>query len=367
MATIDDLATQVTNVSEKLAAHERIMEDRYEHLEKGHTEIKSAIGAKETGMSEVKNIFETNPMNSVLPLLAGGGWGNNNSGLGGAGGGLGGGFIGAALGSALLGNGGLLNNNRNQNGEGIVTPSQFQAGLNSVTAASDTTAIMQGIADIKAAVPLAEGQTQIALQSAQADLNRNIDSTGDQITAQVSAAQLANANNFAATSRQLSDIIATSLASQNAINQNISNQGSLTREVVNSNGTANLLATERAAAATALAVANSTKEILAALTAQNMADLQRQLTVAESALSEQRSVSRSREVEVNVTQSVTQNQNQLNSQNQQQQQFQIMAQLAATMNNLANDIQQVKQSSIVFNSGRMSDAGNQSAQNTRVA
>lgn len=349
MATIDDVA-------EKLAAHERIMQDRYEHLEKGIAEIKSAESAEtETKMSTV-NV--ENPMGGLLPLMMGGNWGGGST-AGAVGGGWGAGVLGGVLGGALLGNNGGLLGNRNGTavGEGFVTPTQFQAGLNSVTAANDTTALMQGIGDLKTgvagiptSVALAEGQTQIALQNAQADLNRNIDNTGDQITAQISAAQLNNANNFAQTSRQLGEIIAASLASQNQINLNVSNQGAATRETVNANGTANLLATERAATATALAVANSTKEIIAALNAQDMANLQRQLTVAETTLAEQRATQRSRDVEVNVTQSVTQNQNQLQMQQQQQQQAIYLNNIATVLAGLQNAVA-TNNSMIIGNTG----------------
>lgn len=352
MATVDDVAMQ-------LAAHERIMQDRYEHLEKGLEEIKSAERAEGEKMSTV-NV--ENPMAGVLPLLM------NQGGTGAAlGGGMGAGLLGGILGGALLGNrrGGLFGGDGD--GAGCVSPTDLTAALNGVSASTNTNAILQGIGDLKTAVPVAEGQVQLALQNAQADLNRNIDSTGDQITAQISAAQLNNASGFAGVSRQLSEIIAASLASQNNINLNVSNQGAATREAVNLNGAANIAATKDAATATALAVANSTKEILAALNDQNVANLQRQLTVAESTLAEQRATQRSRDVEVNITQSVTQNQNQLNLQQQQQQQFQILAQLSAAVGNLSNDVQAVRQGSVIFNSGRMTDAGNQSAQNTRVA
>jgi hypothetical protein len=337
------MAETIDELSNQLAAHERIMQDRYEHLEKGMEEIKRAEGAEGVGM----NLLGTTGLG-----LVGNGDGSTANGL----------ILGA-----LLGNGGLLGNRNRNDGEACVTPTDLTAALNGVTASTNTNAILQGIGDLKTAVPVAEGQVQLALQSAQADLNRNIDSTGDQIAAQVSAAQLANANNFAATSRQLSDIIATSLASQNTINTNVLTSAASTKEAVALYGNANLVATKDAATATALAVANSTKEILAALNDQNVANLQRQLTVAESTLAEDRARSRSREVEVNVTQSVTQNQNQLNFQQQQQQQFQILAQLGAAVGNLANDIQSVKQGSVVFNSGRMMDSGNQHAANTRVS
>lgn len=357
MASVDDVATQ-------LAAHERIMQDRYEHVEKGLAELKRAESAEGEKMSTV-NV--ENPMGGLLPLMMGGGnWGGG----GGAalGGGIGGGLLGGILGGALLNNNGGLLGNRGGNvvGNDFVTPAMLTSAINGVTDNNNVTTILQTLGDIKAAVPLAEGQVQLALAGAQADLNRNIDSTGDQITSQITAGQLSNANSFAATSRQLSDIIATSLASQNNINVNVLQSAALTREAVNSNGTANLLATERAATATALAVANSTKEILAALNAQDIANLQRQLTVAETTLARRETESLVRGSEININNSATATAQQIQMQTQQQNQFQILAQLAAGMTNLANDIQQVKQGSVVFNSGQMRESGNQSAANTNV-
>lgn len=360
MATIDDVA-------EKLAAHERIMQDRYEHLEKGLDEIKRAEGAEGKDMAGTVNV-ESSPLGGLLPLMMGGNWGGGST-AGAVGGGLGAGVLGGILGGALLGNrrGGILGGDGDGVAGNFVTPAEFQAGLNSVTASTNTNAILQGIGDLKTAVPVAEGQVQLALQGAQADINRNIDATGDQITAQISTAQLANANNFAATSRQLSDIIATSLQSQNGINTNVLTSAASTKEAVALYGNANLVATKEAATATALAVANSTKEILAALNDQNVANLQRQLTVAETALAEDRARIRSREMEINITNTNTATAQQVQMQTQQQQQFQILAQLAANVNNLAGDIQAVRQTQSNVNFGVQGNAAQTaSAANNRV-
>lgn len=94
MATTEDIAMQVTGVAEKLAAHERIQEDRYEHLkdgqeslEKGIKKLKSAIGAEGTEMAGTVNV-EASPLGGLLPMMMGGGnWGGNTAGA--VGGGLG--------------------------------------------------------------------------------------------------------------------------------------------------------------------------------------------------------------------------------------------------------------------------------------
>lgn len=317
MATLDE-------VHAALAAHDRIVKDQYEHLEQGIEEIKAATG------SEGNNMNTTND-NSINGMLLAALLGNNNN--------------------------GYFGNRHNSNdSEGIVTPSQFQSGINSVNTATENLAIMQGIADIKAAVPLAEGQVQLALAGAVAQLNGAISATTNAVLA-----------SEATVNKNISDAVAAVLASQNNINVNVLQSANNVKEAVTTFGVANLQATKDSQYATALAIAGSTKEILEALNAQNVANLQRQLTVAESALADRTALSRSRDIEVNVTQQVTQTQNQLQAQNQQQQQFQLLAQLTANMHNLANDIQSVKQGSVIFNSGRMAESGNQSAANTRVA
>lgn len=320
MATTDDVAAQ-------LAAHEALQKDRYEHTIEKLSDVKSHVKKGEK--------METNPLAFMLPLM-----GNQGSTGAAMGGGLGAGLLGGILGGTLLNRGGLLGG-VGDGGAGYVTPAQLTAALNGVTESNNTSAVLQTLGDIKTgvagiptSVALAEGQVQLALQGAQADLNRNIDSTGDQVTAQISAAQLNNANNFAATSRQLSDIIATSLASQNAINVNVLNSAAQTREAVNLNGAANMAATKDAATATQLAINTSTSQILAALNAQDMANLQRQLTVAETTLAEQRSAARSREIEVTVSQTVNQTQLQTQAQNQQQQQLILLSQIAAGLGSL---------------------------------
>lgn len=79
MATIDDVATQVTHVTEKLAAHERIQEDRYEHLKTGIDEIKSAESAEGKDMAGTVNV-ESSPLGGLLPLMMGNGnWGGSGT------------------------------------------------------------------------------------------------------------------------------------------------------------------------------------------------------------------------------------------------------------------------------------------------
>jgi hypothetical protein len=105
--------------------------------------------------------------------------------------------------------------------------------------------------------------------------------------------------------------------------------------------------------------------------ANNDAMLNRQLATAQAEIIELRNHEhgnrRQRETEVNVTQTVTQNQNNLQAQQQQQQQFQVLANLSALVNNLAGDIQAVRQTQSNINFGVQGTAGQTaSAANTRV-
>lgn len=259
----------------------------------------------------VKNIFETgNPMAAMIPAMLG----NNGSTGAAVGGGLGAGLLGGMLGGALLGGnrGGLFGGNGVGDGGGFVTPALLASSLAQVTDTAQSTTVLQTLGDIKASVPLAEGQVQLALAGAQADINRNI---GSSLQVAISGQATINKN--------ISDAIATSLASQSSIKESIA-----------AYGVANLTATKDSQFATQVAINNSTKEILAALNQQNVDNLQRQLTVAESNGLENRLFSRQREVEVNVTQTVNQNQVQLQAQQQQQQQAIILAQLCSAIQGL---------------------------------
>lgn len=276
---------------------------------------------------------------------------------GGALGGAGGGFAGAALGSLLLGRGGLLGGvGAVGDAGGIVTPALLAASLAQVTDTAQNTTVLQSLGDIKASVPLAEGQVQLALAQATGEIRSHLGMVENGILIGQTAIN-----------KNVSDAIAASLASQNNINTNILQQAAATREAVAAYGVSNLTATKDAQYATAVAISASTKEILAALNDQNTANLQRQLTVAESALLENRLTGRQRESEINITNTNTATAQQFQQQTQQQQQFQILAQLSANMANLANDVQVVRQGQTIFNSGSMSASGTQTAANTKVS
>ena len=271
-------------------------------------------------MSERVNFFE-------------GGGGAGAAWFGGAG--LG---IGALLGLAL-GNRGLFGA-EGRVGEHCVTPMQLQTATGSIIDSGQNNQVMGVLNGISTSVPLTASQTQLAVCNTASEIRQHLGQVENTIT----AGQMA-------INKNVSDAIAASLASQNNINLNVSAQGAATREAVNLQGQANLIATKDAQAATAAAICASTNAILTALKDNEITNLSRQLTVSELRNTEDRAEARSRAVEVNVAQTVSQNQNQLNLQQQQQSQFQILAQLAAGVNNLCNDIQAVRQTQSNVNFG----------------
>lgn len=266
----------------------------------------------------------------------------NNGGMGGLGGGMMGGLLAGALFGGGLGNRNL--DNRLPVGEGCVTPTQLQSAIAGAQDTQMNTAVLQTLGAIQGAIPVAEGQVQLALAGAVGEIRSHLGQVENGIV-----------GGQAVINKNVSDAIAASLASQNNINMNVM-----------ANGAANISATKDSQYATAVAISNSTKEILAALNAQNVDNLQRQLTVAESALADQRFEGRFRQSEINITNTNTATAQQFQVQQQQQQQFQILANLSANLANLANDVQVVRQGQTIFNSGTMAASGTQAAANTKV-
>lgn len=313
------------------------MEEEIEIISPGTDTI---VRHKHKHIHEYEKETEMTPAETVNLFGMGSGMGGGTGAA--IGGGLGAGVLGGVLGGILL------NPNRlggGVDGAGVVTPAMLTSGLASVIDSNQNTTLLQSIGDVKAAVPLAEANTQLAISVAQAEL-----------AGQINTSQIANLTGQALINKNISDAIASSLASQSAI-----------KETVASYGVANLNATNEAKYATGVAIANSTKEILAAINGNEIANLQRQLTVSESRALEDRLTARSRDVEVTVTNTNTAIAAQSQAQQMQQQQFQILANLNATVANLANDIQVVRQGQTIFNSGTMAASGTQAAANTRVS
>ncbi len=310
-------AMELEHLAEKLSAHENASEKRYENL-------KTCI--EETAMSqmpEVRNIFE------------GGGMGGAGAGLGA---GLGGGLLGGILGGALLGGRGL--GGLGGVGGGVVeqcaTVNQLQTATGSIIDAGQNNQIMGMLQGIATSVPVAEGQVQLALAQATGQLSNQINTnlvSGTQGFANTNAAIATATAGIIAVGESVKDTVnmtsaATQLAIANSVAQGLQNT--------------NFIVTQ---------VRDDGDKTRALITAQNEAGLRNEITALQIRLQEQRSDALARGTEVNVTQTVNQNQAQLQVQAQQQQQFQVLAQLAAGIHNLAGDIQAVRQTQSNINFG----------------
>lgn len=136
-------------------------------------------------------------------------------------------------------------------------------------------------------------------------------------------------------------------------------------------GFSNLKDAVQAGQVVTLTTANQTQNVVqsdgektrALIQSINDANLQRELTVAQAALTEQRSAQRVRDVEVNVSQIVSQSQLQAQQQQQQQAQFQA---LFNALNGIANQILVNRQTQDIVNLGTMTASGTQAAANTNV-
>lgn len=317
------------------------------HDEYGNPKPVHELTAVETVKDDVRvtnNIFSKDgakSMDAIIPaLLAGGNQG------GGMGTGLGAGLLGGVLGGALLGGNGLGVNRAAVGAEGVVTPANLTAALAGVTDTLQNTTVVQGIGDIKANVQLAEAQVQLALAGVQSDLS-----------AQANVNQAANTTGQAAINKNISESIATALAGQSSIKESIA-----------AYGVANLTATKDAQYALATAINADGEKTRALITSNEMANLQRQLTVSESRALEDRLFARTREVEVNVTNNNTNTATAIQAQNQAQAQSQAIIQLAAELRNLSGDIQAVRQSQSNINFGvQAGTSQGQQATNNKVS
>ena len=219
----------------------------------------------------------------------------------GLGGGIGGGLLGGILGGALLG--GNAWGNRNIGGNfGSFEATQLLANqLNGLSESmnSNLNAVNQGLS---AALTTQSAGITAAVNSA----NQNL---GNIMLCQDIGA--------------VRDAISASTAdiNSNISNANIANlqgQAGLQQSIA-ANTFASVSATKDAQAALAAAIRDDGDKTRALLTEQYTMNLQRELGVAQAALSEERNAGRVREVEVNVSQTVSQNQAQLQLQAQQQQ------------------------------------------------
>lgn len=190
--------------------------------------------------------------------------------------------------------------------------------------------LMEGQSDLRAQVPTVGLETQNAIQNAIAQFALGTQQGFSNVKDSVQ-------NGIAFLDRDIQNV-----------NQNVSAQGCQTREYVSNDGDK-----------TRFAIADL-KERVNAIQENN---LQRELAVAQSLLSEERQHRHSDGVEVRVSQTVNQVQAQAQQQQQQQQQF---AQLFGLIGGLANQIQVSRQAQDIVNLGTMTASGTQAAANTQV-
>lgn len=280
MDVLEYISSSISTLNDKFIKHVEQNKDRFLELE---NEIK-ALSTEGVAMSD-------GMMSDPVALMALSQKNQGTDGLFGGGGGIIGGLL---LGSLLRNGGGVFGST----GDGGSAVNQLTLGQ-----------IQQTLGDIKASVPLAESQVQLALAGAQADINGNIN-TGNMVL-----------------NKAVSDAIAASLASQSAI-----------KETILASSQAGITATMAAKFELANLIRDDGDKTRALLITQNEATLQRQLAVAEAALAEQRAVSRSRDVEVNVTQMVNQQQSQAQQQQNVLNLHAAVSALAAQVNRGQQDI-----------------------------
>lgn len=264
-------------------------------------------------------------------MIATGGYGND--GLGG------GGLLSLALlagrGGFGFGNDGFNNNHR---GEGCVTPTNLTAGLTGVTDAIQNTEVMSTLGDIKASVPLAESQVQLALAGSTSDIRSHIGAVENTLT---QGQMTINQN--------VSNAIAASLASQSAI-----------KETVLTTGAANLQATANSQFALSQAIQADGAATRALIQSIETANTQRLLGERQDLINELQAEGRRRDdrhgIEINMT----------NQQNQNQLQFQQQAQALNTISTgLVQALQNIQATNQAINIGGLQQA-NPTNTNTNV-
>lgn len=269
--------------------------------------------------------------------------------------GLGGGL--GLLALAMLGGRGFGNdwNRGNGNwggGEGCVTPSNLSAQLANVTDTQMNTTVLQSLGDIKASVPLAEGQVQLALAGAQADINANVFNASQSINANIATGLQTAIQGQSAIRKDVSEAIASSLASQSVI-----------KETVLTSAAANLQATLNSKFELAQVINSDGEKTRALISSIENANTQRLLGERQDLINELQAEGRRRDdrhgIEINMT----------NQQNQTQLQFQQQAQVLSALSSALCEVGQIARATnsnvIVGNTGATT-TGTQTANPTNV-
>lgn len=178
----------ISEVGRALKKHEHKSQSRYENVMAKLDDGIKIDGGSEMGAREDLNVVGV-------------------PGMGGGDGFMGGGVLGGLLIGALLGrNGGLFGGNTDG------------AGANALQSSIDTNSILQSLGDIKAAVPLAEAQVQLALAGAQSDITSQSLQQTIALQNQGFNSQLANLSGFNSVGDKV-DALAASTALAIATNQ----------------------------------------------------------------------------------------------------------------------------------------------------
>ena len=302
---MSDIAIEVEDASD-IPQHHHHKHKHHHHYEKENT------------MNEPVNVF-TSPAIGMAGLPAAG-----HDGFG-----LGGGLIGGLLLGSLLRNGGL--------GGGDAGVS----GLNNLQGAIDTNAILSNLGDIKASVPLAEAQVQLALAGAQSDI------TGQQLQQTIALqnqgfnAQLATLSGFANTGDKIDALSAANAIGFGNVNTAIAQNGWAVTTAINNDG-------------------EKTRALISSIDREN---LNRLITTQANEIVELRSERRRDEDRhgIEITMTNNQNQNQL----QFQQQAQLMGQLVNGLVEVGQIARATNSNVIVGNSGATA-TGAQTASPTNV-
>ena len=266
-------------------------------------------------------------------------------GMGGAlGGGLGAGLVGGLLGTMLFRNGGL-------NGADGGAPATLQ-GVESVV---NNSAIMQSLGDIKASIPLAEGQIQLALAGAQMDINNRTTAGTGSVIGAISSFEsniMANLNMQTQMNQKgFSDNAATTvaaaqtnlIATKDAATQALQSSWLLNQAIV--------------------ADGDRTRALIQSIDKTNDS---RALVVLANEVTELRHEGRLAAATGNITISNTNTANAVAQQQQAQQQQQQLAVLGANIAALYSQNQHIQQGVLNIGSGTVS-GNSQTAANTRVS
>lgn len=261
--------------------------------------------------------------------------------------GLGAGLVGGLLGNTLF-RGGFGNDGH----RGDFGPPATLQGVESVV---NNAAIMQTLGDIKASVPLAEGQIQLALAGAQMDINNNVNGIAANIIGAVGAGNattMANLNmQTQMNTKGFADNQATTVAVGNAnilaikdlASQTDRNSWAIT-QAINTDG-------------------DKTRELIRSIDKTNDS---RTITTLANEIAELRNDQRLTTATGNITISNTNTANAVAQQQQAQQQQQQLTTLLAHVHALYDQNQRIQQG--VLNIGSGTVAGNsQNAANTRVS